>query len=264
MVLQRVETYVSSENIDKGARWSSDILKALEDSFFGVLCITQENIKAPWINFEAGALLKSFEKSRVSPFLFGITRTQLQGPLVQFQSTIFEKEDIKKMVSSINKACESLCLEEARLGKLVDLAWPQLQQELSSLKENHVEGLTDQNENKLSKDEILEEILLLTRTQQQILSNPANILPQEYLYTAIRGLNINLQQNNNESQEFIRAFYEFQNIFSKFITDSKAIDIIGEDRYHLLSRAYNSLSRLFSTATNADNIKIKQNKRQDA
>jgi len=74
------------------------------------------------------------------------------------------------MVSSINKACESLCLEEARLGKLVDLAWPQLQQELSSLKENHVEGLTDQNENKLSKDEILEEILLLTRTQ------PTNIV----------------------------------------------------------------------------------------
>ena len=68
-ILQYVEPYVSSEDIDKGVRWSSDISKELDNSKFGILCVTKENFEAPWLNFEAGALGKSFETGRVSPFL---------------------------------------------------------------------------------------------------------------------------------------------------------------------------------------------------
>ena len=95
-VIQSVEPYVSSEDIDKGARWSTDIAKELEDSTFGILCVTKENLEAPWLSFEAGALSKTMEKSFVTPFLFDIKRSEVQGPILQFQSTIFQKEDIKK------------------------------------------------------------------------------------------------------------------------------------------------------------------------
>jgi len=52
-VLQFVEPYVSSEDIDKGARWSTDIAKELEESSFGILFITKDNIEAPWVNFDS-------------------------------------------------------------------------------------------------------------------------------------------------------------------------------------------------------------------
>lgn len=81
-VLQIVEPYVSSEDIDKGARWSTDISKELEDSNFGIICVTPENIDAPWVNFEAGALSKSLDRSRVAPFLFAVDRTAIQGSFV--------------------------------------------------------------------------------------------------------------------------------------------------------------------------------------
>jgi hypothetical protein len=42
-VLQAIEPYGSSKDIDKGARWNTDISKELEDSSFGILCITPEN-----------------------------------------------------------------------------------------------------------------------------------------------------------------------------------------------------------------------------
>jgi hypothetical protein len=42
-VLQSVEPYISSEDIDKGARWSTDISQELEDSSFGIICVTPEN-----------------------------------------------------------------------------------------------------------------------------------------------------------------------------------------------------------------------------
>src|SRR6266403_3949719 len=75
-VIQAVEPYVSSEDIDKGARWSTDIAKELEAAHFGILCITPDNISAPWINFEAGALSKALDKSKVVPLLVGVKKSE--------------------------------------------------------------------------------------------------------------------------------------------------------------------------------------------
>ena len=100
-VIQSLEPYVSSEDIDKGARWSSDIAKELEDSTFGILCVTKDNLHAPWLSFEAGALSKTMDKSFVTPFLFDIKRSEVNGPILQFQSTVFEKEDIKKLIHTL-------------------------------------------------------------------------------------------------------------------------------------------------------------------
>ena len=52
-VIQSIEPYVSFEDIDKGARWSTDIANEPEDSTFGIFCVTKENLEAPWLSFEA-------------------------------------------------------------------------------------------------------------------------------------------------------------------------------------------------------------------
>ena len=69
-VIQAVSPYFTPSDIEKGTRWSNDIAKELESSSIGILCITRENIRAPWIMFEAGALSKSLEKTHVCPILF--------------------------------------------------------------------------------------------------------------------------------------------------------------------------------------------------
>lgn len=137
-VIQSVEPYVSSVDIDKGARWSTDIAKELEASSCGILCVTRDNIDAPWINFEAGALSKTIDKSKVSPFLFALKRSDVKsGPILQFQSTIVEKEDVRKLLQSINGAAQP-ALEEARLNKVFDVWWPELESKLKSLEEEAV------------------------------------------------------------------------------------------------------------------------------
>ena len=68
-VIQVVRPYVSSEDIAQGARWSAAIAAELGTSNFGIICVTKENVNSPWINFEAGALSREIDKSRVSPFL---------------------------------------------------------------------------------------------------------------------------------------------------------------------------------------------------
>lgn len=170
-VIQSLEPYVSSEDIDKGARWSTDIASELEDSTYGILCVTKENIHAPWLTFEAGALSKTMDKSYVSPFLFNIKRAEVNGPILQFQSTIFDKEDVKKLLSSLNNACSDDQLTQERLDKAFDVWYPTLEQQLNDLHstcEETKDEVPTQDQSDTA-NQILEEILDLSRDNQKLL-----------------------------------------------------------------------------------------------
>ncbi len=173
-VIQSIVPYVSSEDIDKGARWSTDIAKELENSTFGILCVTKENVHAPWLTFEAGALSKTMEKAAVSPFLFDIKCSEVSGPILQFQSTIFEKEDVKKLVSSLNRACGADTLTDERIEKAFSVWYPTLEDQLNKLLQSRplVPVIDKEEESIDSSSEILEEILDLTRNNQKLLRNP--------------------------------------------------------------------------------------------
>lgn len=173
-VIQSIEPYVSSEDIDKGARWSTDIAKELENSTFGILCVTKDNLEAPWLSFEAGALSKTMDKAFVSPFLFDIKRSEVNGPILQFQSTIFQKNDLKKLVSTLNKACGENCIPEPRLEKAFEVWYPTLETELNKIKDviDDPDEIKKKEELNSHSSEILEEILDLSRNNQKLLRNP--------------------------------------------------------------------------------------------
>ena len=176
-VIQSVKPYVSSEDIDKGTRWSSDIASELELSNYGIIVITKDNLNAPWINFEAGALSKSLESSNVSPFLFNIKRSEVQGPLLQFQSTLFEKSEVLKLIQSINRRLEEdRKVDENQLVKAFEVWWSELETKLKSVKDEIKDEISEENKtkdkNKDNQSEILEEILELVRSQQKILNSP--------------------------------------------------------------------------------------------
>ena len=182
-VIQSIEPYVSSEDIDKGARWSTDIAKELADSTFGILCVTKENLEAPWLSFEAGALSKTMEKSFVTPFLFDIKRSEVQGPILQFQSTIFKKDDIKKMIKTLNSASGDKKIADERLEKAFDVWYPTLEKELNNIKSDSKDKENGKKPNQ-SNDapEILEEILELSRDNQKLLRNPNPVITEDMAY----------------------------------------------------------------------------------
>jgi hypothetical protein len=189
-VIQTVEPYVSSEDIDKGARWSSDVAGELEKSSFGILCITRQNLEAPWIHFEAGALSKSVDKSRVSPLLFGLKRSEVKGgPLLQFQSTLAEADDMRKLLFSLNSSCQPPLLEEPRLSTIFDVWWPQIEKRFKELLADAASVLLvpeGPQPRDSANTEILEEILELTRQQHRILNSPPDLLPPRYLAEVMR------------------------------------------------------------------------------
>ena len=226
-VLQCVTPYVSSEDIDKGARWSTDIAAELSGSSFGILCVTRDNVQAPWLNFEAGALSKAFDKSRVCPFLVGMKRTELKGPLLQFQSTVYDANDVKKLVRSINAAADDDCLDEVRVDGSVDVWWPRLQKALDPLEALPVPAPSAPEAAPSHVTEMIEEILELTRGQQKVLSDPRVLLPPEYFEYAMRNL-MGIPRDTRAWREFefllVRAEHAAAEAHGK--GDSKASDLL--------------------------------------
>jgi TIR domain-containing protein len=170
-VIQALEPYVSSVDIDKGARWGLDIAKELEESTFGILCVTPDNMEAPWLNFEAGALSKKLDKGRVTPFLVSMRPAQLSaGPLTQFQATLAEKEDVWKLVKSLNEQVGDSRLEESKLRKAFDKWWPELEEGLA-LAVKDVDEVTTAKLVRKDSTEILEELLESMWAQQRMLAD---------------------------------------------------------------------------------------------
>ncbi len=160
-VIQATEPYFSPDDVNKGTRWDSEISKELEESRVGIICLTRDNLEAPWILFEAGALAKTLSKSRVIPILFGLRPADIKGPLSQFQNATFEKDDIYKVIESINKALGENALHSNTLKKVYEKWWPELNSQIDkAMKQKDIE-----EESELRSDrEILEEVLSITRS----------------------------------------------------------------------------------------------------
>ncbi len=131
-VIQAVEPYYSPE-IPKGDRWARNIAESLHNAQLGIIILTRDNIEAPWINFEAGALSKELSASHVCPLLFGLSTSDIEGPLSQFQAATFRNEEMWKVVVAINQALGEAALREPLLAQVYEKWWPDLEAEIQKI-----------------------------------------------------------------------------------------------------------------------------------
>ena len=172
-VIQTSEPFVSSEDIQKGTRWSVDLAKELQDSNFGILCVTRDNCEAPWLLFEAGALSKSMGKAHVVPFLFDLNPSDLSdSPLMQFQAVPFSKEEINKLIISLHNQTES---KLDNLDEIFEKWYPDLERSLDEITSGDFGEDENADEEMVVKShQVLEEILSLSRDNQKLLRSSEN------------------------------------------------------------------------------------------
>ena len=133
--LEGISTWVSSRDIAKGARWSEEIATCLDSATYGIACVVPGNQEAPWLLFEAGAVAKSVETGRISPFLLGVEPSELPSALGQFQCTSYLKEEVLRLLLSINDAPDGPKRPVERVRKSFDASWPVLKARLLPLQE---------------------------------------------------------------------------------------------------------------------------------
>ncbi len=166
-----MELFVSSESIRKGKRWRAEISKELDTSNFGIACLTPDNLTAPWLLFESGALSKSVKEASLYTLLLARLRpADVDGPLSDFQHTTFEKEDFFKLVKSINEV-NTPKVEEPRLRVMFDKFWGDLDDKVSS-----AIATVAKPPKSRSVEEMLIEVLDVTRQIARNLPEPKGLL----------------------------------------------------------------------------------------
>lgn len=122
-VLGTPEVFLSQE-IDVGRRWSAEIAEALDRSQAGVIIVTPENVREPWLYFGAGAVSKNTEVAHVVPLLWRISVGDLAGsPLTQFQARPIEEQGLRDLCQTLGTLAG---VSEDVVQRRFSTNWPRL------------------------------------------------------------------------------------------------------------------------------------------
>lgn len=160
-VINAIEPWLSAADIEKGARWSSEIAARLKDSKAGIICLTPSNLHSDWIMFEAGALSKTIEDTYVCPFLIGLEPADVKPPLSQFHATRATKSDVLKLVKTLYRALGEFAPSHVDVSEVFEVWWPRLEKQLKDLPGD--EDIPRAIETRRDSRDLMEEILALVR-----------------------------------------------------------------------------------------------------
>jgi hypothetical protein len=162
-VIQQLEPFLSSKDIASGSKWQDEISSKLDETTFGVICLTKDNLDSPWVNFEAGALSKYVEESlvRVVPLLHGLKKTDVRYPLAMFQAVTITKDGLLELLRSLN-ASAGEPLTDDRLIRQVHRSWTDFEQKIKAIPAPKVE----QRQPERTAEDMLSEILTAIREER--------------------------------------------------------------------------------------------------
>ena len=163
---------MSSEDIDSGAGWNQQIRNALNASNFGIVFVTRENLGSEWLMFDAGALAKHVDESRVVPLIVdeALKPETLRGPLGQLQAREVEKEKMRRLIRDLNYTSESK-MPDDRLNRCFEVNWPRLEERLQALPEPTGEIPTD------GQDEMIKQMFALLKADRSARNRSENRPP---------------------------------------------------------------------------------------
>jgi hypothetical protein len=167
-VIQAVEPWVSSKDIDRGALWFTEINEQLANVSVGIVCLTGDNKDKPWILFESGALAKGLTTNRVCTFLVDLQPSDLENPLAQFNHTLPDREGVFKLIRTINASLGDTKLKDNILESVFDTYWPSFETKFVAIINDIPTGSVP---NKRPEESILNEVLNTVRSMDKRLRN---------------------------------------------------------------------------------------------
>lgn len=134
-----LKCFVSDLDITSGSDWWLKIKGELKTCKIGIICVTKENIKAPWVYFEAGAMIA--RDIPTTPILINCSLSHLaSSPLSGKQAIDFyDQQKFIKMICDINENMKLLKMEPIQIAPLAKDGYEKIKEilkdELKQLKD---------------------------------------------------------------------------------------------------------------------------------
>jgi hypothetical protein len=217
-VIQAVDPWMSSKDIDRGALWFTEITDQLASTSIGIVCLTKENRNKPWILFESGALAKGLTSNRVCTFLIDLAPTDLENPLAQFNHTFPVRDSVWELVRTINLSLKENALKESVLSKVFDTYWVQFENDFKEIIAStpETEVTTKRKDNDIMLD-VLSTVRMLDKRMRNLESNnerPSLIIENDNI------------RRDNISQRELRHY--IMNLFEQELPEEIILQLVSE------------------------------------
>lgn len=242
-VIQSVETFYSPNDIGKGENWSNRLSLELENCSFGIVCLTPENVSAPWIHFEAGSLAKLMN-SRLSSIMLGVNPSDIKGPLSRFQNTKFEQTDFFKLIQAINDSTDKP-LPPNTLKKIFEIMWTELEKEVQPIIKKYGDTPKKSDVQKSDHDAI-QEILRIVRDMSND-SSPVDKIHNNRTY--VKSIDVAITDFGSNPIKVLQIMYPYRNFSNDIVYNMEKLpkpfyysidaSVIAETLYKLRSAGAN-------------------------
>lgn len=172
-VAQHVEPWMSDEEIKSGTRWNDEVAKALDQTDFGMVCVTASNQHQPWLMFEAGALAKRLDVARLVPLCVDLASPEITGPLTTFQARKLDEEGMKKVVRELMLLREKPP-PQAQADQIFQAMWPSLESKITEAKQKAPEPVSAKRAPEDMLKELVERVRRIERFHSREVSGVAS------------------------------------------------------------------------------------------
>jgi hypothetical protein len=126
--------------------------------------------------------------------LFGVRKSDLRGPLIQFQAIEFSKAEFRALLGTINSELAQDALSEGMLDRVFEKWWPDLEKDIQSILRNY----SPDKPKKKSVEEMHEEVLGLLRNVLDIrVSDVGRSLSEDLFVNIYANIDAALADPNN-------------------------------------------------------------------
>jgi hypothetical protein len=163
-----------SSGTDKGSRWRSEVATRLAKARAGIIILTPSALTSSWLLFEAGAIAKSPQKTYACTLLIDLKNEDVTDPLAQFQHTPATKDEILKLMTTLNAALGDEHMPDAHVKTAFEKWWPELEKKLENLPPDEPTKIPHRDQR-----ELLTELIGLTRqTSLSVLESHHRIMEE--------------------------------------------------------------------------------------
>lgn len=110
-----LDCFVSDVDISSGDDWWNKIKTELKKCKLGIVCITKENLRAPWVYFESGAMVA--RDLKLIPLLVNCDFKALNNTPIATKHMVdfYNQEKFNTMIRTINKELNLLQINDSNL-----------------------------------------------------------------------------------------------------------------------------------------------------
>ena len=164
-VIQAIDSWVSSKDIDRGSIWFNEIFEQLKETNFGLVFVTKENQDKPWLLFESGALSKGLTENRICTVLIDLNVRDIDSgsPLRNLNHTVLQKDSVLALINTINKHLDSSQVQEKHLETSFNALWLSLEEKIQAILDEEPVSTEPERQDSDVLNDILDNVLSINR-----------------------------------------------------------------------------------------------------